>query len=115
MRSFIRDSLQRIGDSDQVEVIRRKTDSLVNRQPPELKSEQGIEVDEITGEPLRIGSAFHHTNNKPIYNDPRDVIDPEQGINVNPETCRKIYRKGIIGRDQLESQKKDNRQAVKKY
>ena len=109
-----RDSLTRIGDSDQAEAQRRKTDALVDRELPKLRNQRGIDVDEITGEPLGPGAAFHHSNNKAIYNNPLDTIDPAKGINVNQYTHNEIHRRGIMDADELERQKDSIREAVKK-
>lgn len=107
-----RDSLTRIGDSDQAEAQRRKTDALVDRELPKLRNQRGVDYDEITGEPLGPGAAFHHTNNKAIHNNPLDAIDPEQGINVNPETHHEIHRRGIMDEQQLEAQREDIRKTL---
>ena len=114
LNRYGRDSLIRIGDSDQAEAQRRRTDALVDRELPKLRNQRGVDVDEITGEPLGPGAAFHHKNNKAIHNNPLDVIDPEQGINVNPDTHHEIHRRGIMDEEQLEAQREDIRQAVMK-
>lgn len=113
LNRYGRDSLIRIGDSDQAEAQRRKTDALVNRELPKLKEQRGVNIDEITGDPLGPGSAFHHTNNKAIHNNALDVIDPERGINVNADTHKEIHRRGIMDYEQLEEQKDDIRKTMK--
>ena len=107
-----RDSLTRIGDSDQAEAQRRKMDSLMDKELPKLRGQRGVDYDEITGEPLVRGAAFHHKNNKAIHNNPLDAIDPDQGINVNLETHHEIHRRGIMDEEQLEAQKEDIRKTL---
>ena len=109
---YSRDSLIRIGESDQAEAIRRKIDTKVNKELPTLKNKRGSDIDEITGEPLRPGAAFHHKNNKAIENNPHDVINPKKGINVNLETHKEIHRRKIMDEKQLESQKEDIKKSV---
>lgn len=113
LNRYGRDSLIRIGDSDQAEAQRRKTDALIDRELPKLRDQRGTELDEITGDPLGARAAFHHTNNKAIHNNALDVIDPDQGINVNLETHQEIHRRGIMDSDELERQKEDIRKTVK--
>lgn len=110
LNRYGRDSLTRIGDSDQAEAQRRKIDAKVNRMLPQMRSQRGTDKDEITGEPLEKGAAFHHTNNKAIYNNPMDVLDPDQGINVNPETHKEIHSRGIMDRETLDA----NKESIKK-
>lgn len=107
LNRYARESLTRIGDSDQAESERRKIDAKVSKMLPRLRSIRGGEVDEITGEPLQKGASFHHVNNKEIYNNPNDVIDPEQGINVNSETHKEIHGRGIVDKKELERQSED--------
>lgn len=109
LNRYGRESLTRIGDSDQAEAQRRRIDAQVNRALPQLRNQRGTDVDEITGRPLEKGAAFHHTNNKAIHNNPLDVIDPEQGINVNPETHKEIHKRGIMDKNELEA----NRESIK--
>ena len=106
------ESLTRIGDSDQAEAQRRKTDAFVGHELPKLRSQRGITFDEITGEPLEDYSAFHHKNNKAIHNNPLDVIDPDQGINVNRKTHNEIHRRGIMDEKELNEQMESIRKAV---
>lgn len=49
-----------------------------------------------------------------IYNNPLDVIDPNQGINVNRDTLDEIHRRGIIDEDQLAAQKEDIRRTIER-
>lgn len=108
-----RDSLIRIGDSDQAEAIRRKIDCLVNRELPKLRKQRRVDFDEITGEPLGSGAAFHHKNNKSIHNHPFDVTNPDKGINVNKDTHEEIHRRGIMDEEELERQKDSICETVK--
>lgn len=72
---YTRDSLIRIGDSDQAETVRRKLDTHTSKELPKLKKQRGTKYDEITGEPLGKNSAFHHLNEKELFTDPVDVLD----------------------------------------
>lgn len=110
LNRYARDSLTRIGDSDQAEAERRKIDTHVNKVLPKLKDKRGVKHDEITGEPLKKNAAFHHKNNKAIHNNPLDVIDPDQGINVNPETHKEIHQLGIKDEKQLKDYIKTKKQ-----
>lgn len=112
LNRYGRDSLTSIGDSDQAEAIRRKVDAHVNKELPKLRKERGIDIDEITGEPLGAGAAFHHKNSKAIYNNPFEVIDPDKGINVNKDTHDEIHRRGIIDENELERQKESIKNTV---
>ena len=113
LNRYGRDILKSISDSDQAEAQRRKTDAFVNRELPKLREKRGTDVDEITGEPLGPGAAFHHINNKAINNNPLDVIDPDQGINVNVETHREIHSRGIMDSAELDRQKEDIRETLR--
>lgn len=92
---YTRDSLIRIGDSDQAETVRRKLDTHTSKELPKLKKQRGTKYDEITGEPLGKNSAFHHLNEKELFTDPVDVLDENRGINVNLDTHKKIHKQGI--------------------
>ena len=89
---YTRDSLIRIGDSDQAEAIRRKLDTHTSKELPKLKKQRGIKNDEITGEPLGKNAAFHHSNEKELFTDPVDVLDENKGINVNNDTYKEIHK-----------------------
>ncbi len=102
LNRYGRDSLTAIGDSDQAEAERRKIDVHVKKELPKLRKQRGTDFDEITGEPLRAGAAFHHSNVKSLYNDPLDVLDPDKGINVNPETHTEIHRRDLLDQHSLE-------------
>ena len=92
---YTRDSLIRIGDSDQAETVRRILDTHTSKDLPKLKKQRGTKYDEITGEPLGKNSAFHHLNEKELFTDPVDVLDENRGINVNLDTHKKIHKQCI--------------------
>ena len=112
LNRYGRDSLIAIGDSDQAEAERRKIDARYNREAPQLRKKRGVERDEITGEPLGPGAAFHHVNAKAIYNDPNEVLDPDNGINVNPATHKEIHSRNLLDRKSLEENADDIRQKL---
>ena len=93
---YTRDSLIRIGDSDQAETVRRKLDTHTSKELPKLKKQRGTKYDEITGEPLGKNSAFHHLNEKELFTDPVDVLDENRGINVNLDTHKKIHKQAAM-------------------
>lgn len=111
---YSRDSLINIGDSDKAEKIRRQLDTFTDKKQKQLKKERGVDYDEITGEPLRKGSAFHHINKKSVFTDPVKAIDPKEGKNVNIETHQEIHKRGIIDENELEAQKNDIKDTVLK-
>ena len=94
MDRYTRDSLIRIGDSDQAEAVRRKLDTHTSK-------ERGIKNDEITGEPLGKNAAFHHSNEKELFTDPVDVLDENKDINVNNDTHKEIHKQNIRTADEL--------------
>lgn len=98
---YTRDSLIRIGDSDQAEAVRRKLDTHTSKELPKLKKQRGIKNDEITGEPLRKNSAFHHLDEKELFTDPVDVLDENKGINVNFDTHKEIHKQNIRTKEEL--------------
>lgn len=100
---YTRDSLIRIGDSDQAEAVRRKLDTHTNKELPKLKKQRGVANDEITGEPLGKNSAFHHSNEKELFTDPVDVLDENKGINVNFDTHKEIHKQNIRTKDELKN------------
>lgn len=109
---YTRDSLIRIGDSDQAEAIRRKLDTHTNKELPKLKKQRGASIDEITGEQLTKGSAFHHKNEKELYTDPVDVLDETKGENVNNDTHKEIHRRKIRTGHELENHKESIKSTV---
>lgn len=98
---YTRDSLIRIGDSDQAEAVRRKLDTHTSKELPKLKKQRGTKNDEITGETLRKNSAFHHLNEKELFTDPVDVLDENIGINVNFNTHKEIHKQNIRTKEEL--------------
>ncbi|WP_310604792.1 hypothetical protein [Anaerosporobacter sp.] len=104
---YTRDSLIRIGDSDQAEAVRRKLDTHTDKELPKLKKQRGTTNDEITGEPLEKNSAFHHADEKELFTDPVDVLDESKGINVNAGTHHEIHRQKIRTNDELQKKKVD--------
>ena len=98
---YTRDTLIRIGDSDQAEAVRRKLDTHTSKELPKLKKQRGTKNDEITGEPLRKNSAFHHSDEKELFTDPVDVIDENKGINVNFDTHKEIHKQNIRTKKEL--------------
>lgn len=114
MHRYSRDALIGIGDSDQAEAVRRQLDARSQRELPRLKQQRGVEYDEITGDPLEKNSAFHHLNEKSIYTNPADTLNPDKGINVNDDTHKEIHRRGIHDQRELERQKEDIKQTVRR-
>ena len=109
---YTRDSLIRIGDSDQAEAIRRKLDTHTKKELSKMKKQRGSEVDEITGEPLTKGSAFHHEYEKELYTDPVSVLDETKGKNVNSSTHKEIHKRNIRTGEELKKQKEDIKRTV---
>ena len=101
MDRYTRDSLIRIGDSDQAEAVRRKLDTHTSKELPKLKKQRGIKNDEITGEPLGKNVAFHHSNEKEFFTEPVDVLDENKGINVNNDTHKEIHKQNTRTADEL--------------
>lgn len=99
---YSRDSLINVSDSDQAQNIRRQVDSFTNKTLPKLRSQRGVEHDEVTGEPPEKGFAFHHSNPKELHTDPEDVVDPSKGININPNNHSDIHRNNVNDEKQLE-------------
>ena len=111
---YTRDSLIRIGDSDQAEAVRRKLDTHTNKELPKLKKQRGSKCDEITGEPLGKNSAFHHSNEKELFTDPVDVLDENRGINVNFDTHKEIHKQKIRTEEELKENVESIRRALEK-
>lgn len=101
INKYARDTLINMGDSDKAESIRRQRDDFVEANEKKLKKERGTTKDEITGEDLKKGAAFHHNNKKSIYTDPSDRIDPKKGINVNDDTHDEIHKEKIHDEKEL--------------
>ena len=111
---YTRDSLIRIGDSDQAETVRRKLDTHTSKELPKLKKQRGTKNDEITGEPLGKNAAFHHSNEKELFTDPVDVLDENKGINVNDGTHKEIHKQNIRTADELKKKAASVKKAVAK-
>lgn len=109
---YTRDSLIGIGDSDQAEAIRRKLDTHTKKELSKMKKQRGSEVDEITGEPLTKGSAFHHEDEKELYTDPVSVLDESKGKTVNSNTHKEIHKRNIRTGDELKKQEEDIKRTV---
>lgn len=112
VNQYSRDSLTSIADSDQSNKLRRDFDGLVNKTLPKLRKMRNSDVDEITGEPLEKGYAFHHNNKKSINTNPEDIINPDKGHLVNNPTHTEIHRRKINDEDELLKQKEDIKQTV---
>lgn len=111
---YTRDSLIRIGDSDQAEAVRRKLDTHTSKELPKLKKQRGVNNDEITGEPLCKNSAFHHLDEKELFTDPVDVLDEKKGININSDTHNEIHKNNIRTKDELNEKAGKIKQALGK-
>lgn len=97
-----RDSLINIADSDKSEAIRRQFDAHVEKELPKLKDKRNVSNDEITGEPLKKGAAFHHDDKKSLITNLNNLLDPEKGIVVNPETHKVIHELEIKTQEERE-------------
>lgn len=111
---YTRDTLIRIGDSDQAEAVRRKLDTHTSKELPKLKKQRGTKNDEITGEPLRKNSAFHHSDEKELFTDPVDVLDENKGINVNFDTHKEIHKQNIRTKKELKKKSGNIRKMLAK-
>jgi hypothetical protein len=107
---YSRDLLVNISDSSQAQDLRRKRDTHISRELPKLRQirQNGFNVncDELTGEPLRSGAAFHHVNPKEIHTDPKDVLNPEKGRILNKESHTEVHKENINDEAQFEAYKK---------
>ena len=99
---YSRDSLINAGQSHHAEAVRRQLDCLTTKSLPKLGTMRGGDVDEITGEPLRAGSEFHHTLHKNLHTNPFDAIDPAKGLRLNKETHKEVHRQKIMTNAELE-------------
>ena len=111
---YSRDALIGIGDSDQAEAERRKLDAYTKKELPKLKKQRGVAYDEVTGEPLEKSAAFHHEYEKEVFTDPIEILDENKGINVNLDTHKEIHRRKIRTKEELEVQKEDIKNTLKK-
>ena len=113
LHRYARDSLLGIGDSDQAEGIRRRLDTHTSKELTRLKKQRGVQNDEITGEPLKKNSAFHHLKPKAIFTDPVAVLDETKGINVNFDTHAEIHKRNIRSEAELERNIESIRSALR--
>lgn len=108
---YSRDSLISVSDSPQMQDVRRQVDAFVNEERRKLKDLRGIEFDEVTGEPLRKGAAFHHYNPTKLHTDPEDSVDPAKGRNLNVETHLDVHRRSINDEEQFARYQKEKQGA----
>ncbi len=97
-----RDTLINIGDSPQAEALRRQRDTFTDRELPKLRAARNATHDEVTGEPLRTGAAFHHLNPRELHTDPEDALNPSKGRVVNMDTHQEIHRNNVLDEKQFE-------------
>jgi hypothetical protein len=102
---YARDSILNISDSSQAQDLRRKCDTHTTRELPKLRNARNIDFDELRGEPLRPGAAFHHVNPREIHTNPEDALNPEKGRNLNIESHKEVHKKNINDEDQFEAYK----------
>lgn len=102
---YARDSLINITDSNQAQDIRRKCDAFTQKELPKLRTARGTTHDELTGDPLRPGAAFHHVNPKEIHTDPEDVLNPNLGRNLNTDSHHEVHKMNINDEKQFEDYK----------
>lgn len=107
LQQYSRDSLINISDSNQAQSIRRNLDDFNSKEQKKLRKSRVSEIDEVTGEQLEKGYAFHHKNQKSIYTDPERILDPEGGVLVNDATHKEIHRRKIRDDKALEEYKKE--------
>jgi len=107
LQQYARDSLINVSDSNQAQTIRRKLDDFNAKEQKKLRNSRSSETDEVTGEPLEKGYAFHHKNQKSIFTDPEQSLDPNAGVLVNDSTHKDIHRKKIRDEKALEEYTKE--------
>ncbi|EGR2895060.1 hypothetical protein DMW05_23835 [Vibrio parahaemolyticus] len=107
LQQYARDSLINVGDSDQAQKIRRDLDDFNAKEQKKLRKSRNSEVDEITGEPLEKGYAFHHKNQKSLHTDPEQALDPDAGVLVNDSTHKEIHKRKLRNEKALEEYKKE--------
>ncbi|MDE1181505.1 hypothetical protein [Paraburkholderia sp.] len=71
-----------------------------------MKNARGISTDELTGEPLERGFAFHHANPKEIHTDPEDVLNPSKGRNLNQASHTEVHREKLFDEANFEAYKR---------
>jgi hypothetical protein len=107
LQQYARDSLINVGDSDQAQKIRRDLDDFNSKEQKKLRTSRDSEVDEVTGEPLEKGYAFHHKNQKSLHTDPEQALDPEAGVLVNDSTHKEIHKRKLRNENALEEYKRE--------
>jgi len=107
IQQYSRDSLINVADSDKAQAIRRNLDDYTTKEQKKLRKSRDSKVDEITGEPLKKGYAFHHNEQKSLHADPEKAVDSDEGILVNNDTHKNIHREKIRDEDGLKEFKKE--------
>ncbi len=100
-----RDSVINAADSDRAQDLRRKCDTFTQRELAKLRVARGGNVDELTGEPLRPGAAFHHVYPRELHTSPIDALDPGKGRLLNRETHAEVHREGLYDERMFEEYK----------
>ena len=113
-QQYARNSLINIADSDKAEAIRRNLDDYTKKEQKKLRTNRNSKVDEITGEPLEKGYAFHHKNQKSLHTDPEKAVYSDEGILVNNATHKDIHKRKIRDEKALEEYKKEMKDNNKK-
>ncbi len=102
---YSRDSLIAASDSDQAQNLRRQCDTFTRRELPKLRQARGGCEDELTGEPLVPGAAFHHVNPRELHTDPQDALDPGKGRILNRVTHTEVHQKNLYDEQMFEDYK----------
>ncbi len=92
---YARDTLINASDSDQAQNLRRKRDTFTDRELPKLRKARGGSIDELTGEPLGPGAAFHHVQPREIHTSPEDALDPGMGRLLNRDSHIEVHKEGV--------------------
>ena len=82
-------------------------DDFNSKEQKKLRTSRDSEVDEVTGEPLEKGYAFHHENQKSLHTDPEQALDPEAGVLVNDSTHKEIHKRKLRDKKALEEYKRE--------
>lgn len=107
LQQYARDSLINASDSNQAQALRRNLDDFSNKEQKKLRTLRDSTVDEVTGDPLSKGYAFHHKNQKSLHTDPEMSLDPDAGILVNSSTHTKIHQNKLRDERALDEYKKE--------
>lgn len=102
---YARDSLISASDSDQAQNLRRQRDTFTDRELPKLRNARGGSTDELTGDPLGPGAAFHHVNPRELHTSPEDALDPGKGRLLNRETHIEVHKAGLFDERMFEDYK----------